>query len=149
MLDFRIIEYGSCDYQNMISLRNEVLRKPLGLTFSQEYLQQEINDVLIGAFGKTADDTSFLAGCCILTPTNGNTVQLRQMAVSPTWQGKGIGSDIITYAEQYAVENGFHILSMHARKEATGFYHKLGYETCGEEFTEVGIPHYEMRKNLK
>ena len=147
MLDFRIIEYGSCDYHDMVALRDEVLRKPLGLTFSTEYLQQEINDILVGGFQQEGEK-QLLAGCCILTPVSENTVQLRQMAVSPALQGKGIGREIILFAETTAVNNGFGILTMHARKEATDFYRKQGYEICGEEFTEVGIPHYEMRKNL-
>lgn len=29
MLDFRILEYGSCDYHTMVDLRNEVLRNLL------------------------------------------------------------------------------------------------------------------------
>ncbi|WP_143304488.1 GNAT family N-acetyltransferase [Chitinophaga vietnamensis] len=148
MLNFRMIEYGSCDYHDMVALRDTVLRKPLGLTFSKEYLQQEINDILIGGFITTPEET-FLAGCCILSPVDEDTLQLRQMAVSPRLQGQGIGSEIITFAEQQAINNGFNILMMHARKEATGFYLKLGYQICGDEFTEVGIPHYEMRKNLE
>jgi len=131
----------------MIDLRSEVLRKPLGLTFSAEQLQKEINDIFIAGFTQ-GNDHEILAGCCILTPVSENTVQLRQMAVSPRLQGKGIGREIVVFAEQYARSNGFDELTMHARKEATGFYRKLGYEICGEEFTEVGIPHYEMRKNL-
>lgn len=148
MLDFRILEYGSCDYHTMLDLRNEVLRKPLGLSFTAEQLQQEINDIFIAGF-TTLNDKEILAGCCILTPISENTVQLRQMAVSPALQGKGTGKEIILFAEAYARKNNFDILTMHARKEATGFYQKLGYDFCGEEFTEVGIPHYEMRKNLK
>ncbi len=34
----------------MVALRDGKLRRPLGLTFSPEYLQQEIADVLIGGF---------------------------------------------------------------------------------------------------
>jgi predicted GNAT family N-acyltransferase len=148
MLDFRILEYGSCDYHTMLELRSEVLRKPLGLSFSATQLQQEINDILIAGF-TALDNKEIIAGCCILTPVNENTVQLRQMAVSPSMQGKGAGREIIAFAEEYARSNGFDLLTMHARKEATGFYQKLGYESCGEEFTEVGIPHYEMRKMIK
>ncbi|TWF45094.1 putative GNAT family N-acyltransferase [Chitinophaga polysaccharea] len=148
MLNFRILEYGSCDYHTMLDLRNEVLRKPLGLTFSDEQLQKEINDIFIAGF-TTVNDKEMLAGCCILTPISEDTVQLRQMAVSPALQGKGAGSEIIMFAETYARNNNFTVLTMHARKEAIGFYLKLNYEICGEEFTEVGIPHYEMRKTLK
>jgi hypothetical protein len=37
---------------------------------------------------------------------------------------------------------------MHARKTAVGFYEKQGYEILGDEFLEVSVPHYEMRKKL-
>jgi predicted GNAT family N-acyltransferase len=37
---------------------------------------------------------------------------------------------------------------MHARKSALGFYEKLGYTPEGDEFEEVTIPHYLMRKKL-
>ena len=149
MLYFRIIEYGSCDYHTMVDLRSEVLRKPLGLSFTAEQLQQEMNDIFIAGKTQLNNNNDMLAGCCVLTPVSENTVQLRQMAVFPALQGKGIGREIIGFAEEYARSNGFDLLVMHARKEATGFYQKLGYEICGEEFTEVGIPHYEMRKNIK
>lgn len=147
MMHFRIIEYGSCDYQDMVSLRDAILRKPLGLTFTEAYLQQEINDCLIGCY-LTENEKELLAGCCILTPVDENTVQLRQMAVAPEFQGRGIGRDIIVFAEQQAISNGFRELMMHARKTAAGFYEKLGYKIHGDEFMEVGIAHYEMRKRL-
>lgn len=147
MLDFRIIEYGSCAYQDMIALRDAILRKPLGLTFTQAYLQQEINDWLIGCY-TTENGKELLAGCCVLTPVDETTVQLRQMAVEPAFQGRGIGSSIIVFAEQEAINNGFTELMMHARKAAAGFYEKLGYKIHGDEFTEVGIAHYEMKKKL-
>lgn len=139
----RIIEYGSCDYQEMVQLRDRILRRPLGLTFPAEYLRQEINDVLIGCF-----DNGRILGCCILTPLNDVTVQLRQMAVDNGLQGKGTGSRILAFAEAQARSNGFAELMMHARKEAAPFYTRNGYDVRGDEFEEVGIAHYEMFKRL-
>ncbi|GEP95449.1 GNAT family N-acetyltransferase [Chitinophaga cymbidii] len=139
----RIIEYGSCDYQEMVQLRDSILRQPLGLTFSPEYLRQEINDILIGCF-----DEGRMLGCCILTPLNETTVQLRQMAVDGNLQGKGTGSSILAFAEEQARSNGFSELMMHARKVAVPFYSRNGYEVRGDEFEEVGIAHYEMFKRL-
>ena len=143
MLTIRTIEYGSCDYHDMVALRDKILRRPLGLTFSPEYLQQEISDVLIGGF-----EEEKIIGCCILSPVDENTVQLRQMAVDETLQGSGTGSKILAFAEQQAKANGFSELMMHARKEAVLFYEKNGYQVRGDEFTEVNIPHYEMFKRL-
>ena len=58
----KIIDHGSKEYQQMIDLRNDILRKPLGLSFNKEELDREKEDILIGAF----DDERILA-CCLLT----------------------------------------------------------------------------------
>ncbi len=47
----------------MVQLRNEILRKPLGLGFDKEELEKEKEDILIGAF---EDDR--MLGCCMMTP---------------------------------------------------------------------------------
>jgi len=54
----------------------------------------------------------------------------------------------MTFAENIARDRGYKTLSMHARKNATGFYEKMGYKVASDEFTEVTIPHYVMEKEL-
>jgi predicted GNAT family N-acyltransferase len=142
-MSLKIIEFGSPSYQKMVDLRFQILRNPLGLTFSQADLDKEKEDILIGFF---EDDE--LEGCCILTPDNKTNIRLRQMAVVSGLQGKGIGRVIMNFAENVARDRGYKKLSMHARKTAIGFYQKLGYEIVGEEFEEVTIPHFEMQKTL-
>lgn len=139
----KIIEHGSPDYQKMLALRELILRKPLGLNFQDTELDKEKDNILIGAFEE--DD---ILGCCMLVEENSRIIRLRQMAVLNTLQGKGIGSAILNFAENIARDRGYKVLSMHARKNATGFYEKMGYKICGDEFTEVTIPHYVMEKNL-
>lgn len=140
----KIIEHGSPEYRKMVALRNDILRKPLGLSFSEDELAREADDILIGAF----DDDDILA-CCLLTAETGERVRLRQMAVLNNLQGKGIGATMMNFAENVARDRGFHMMSMHARKSAIGFYEKLGYKTCSAEFEEVTIPHVEMEKKLR
>jgi predicted GNAT family N-acyltransferase len=139
----KIIEHNSPEYDKMVALRYEILRKPLGLEFTKDELAKECNDILIGAF----DDDRLLA-CCMLTAVSADTCRLRQMAVHNSLQGKGIGATMMNFAENVARDRGFKTLTMHARKTAVGFYEKLGYRIHGEEFEEVTIPHFEMRKKL-
>lgn len=139
----RMIDHGTKEYQQMVNLRNEILRKPLGMTLSAEELEQEKDDILMGAF---EDDR--LLGCCLLTRTDESTVRLRQMAVPNNMQGKGIGRALMIFAENIARDLGYKKLCMHARKTAVGFYQKLGYVITGGEFVEVTIPHYIMEKVL-
>ncbi len=142
-MPLQIIDHGSIQHRQMVDLRFQILRKPLGLTFTKEDLDAEKNDILIGFF-----DEEKLEGCCILTKEDEKTVRLRQMAVLSGLQGKGIGRVIMSFAENIARDRGFKKLNMHARKSAQGFYEKLGYQLEGPEFEEVTIPHIEMVKNL-
>ncbi|MEN9952211.1 MAG: hypothetical protein RLZZ520_479 [Bacteroidota bacterium] len=142
-MPIKIIDHGSADYQKMIDLRMEILRKPLGLTFSGADLDKEKDDILIGAF-----EEEDLMACCILTKVAEDTCKLRQMAVRPKIQGTGLGAAMMNYAEQLAKDAGFKKMVMNARKTAKGFYEKLGYEIKGDEFVEVTLPHFYMQKNI-
>jgi predicted GNAT family N-acyltransferase len=139
----RMIDHGTKEYQQMVNLRNEILRKPLGLSFDKEELDKEKDDILMGAF---EDDR--LLGCCLLTRMDAFTVRLRQMAVPNNMQGKGVGRALMIFAENIARDLGYRKLCMHARQTAVGFYQKLGYSITGEPFEEVTIPHYIMEKAL-
>ena len=138
------IDHGSKEYQQMINLRNEILRKPLNLSFLKDELDKEKNDILIGVF-----DEDKILGCCLLTIVDKTSVRLRQMAVQNNLQGKGIGASMMNYAENIARDRGFKKLIMHARKTAIGFYEKLGYKVTGNEFIEISIPHIVMEKKLR
>ena len=139
----KLIDYGTKEYQQMVNMRNEILRKPLGLNFSNDELENEKDEILIGAF----EDEKML-GCCMLIKMTNKTVRLRQMAVMNNLRGKGIGRALMNFAENIARDLGYRTITMHARKTAIGFYEKLGYSVVGEEFFEVTIPHFEMQKEL-
>ena len=137
------IDHGTPEYQQMVQLRNQILRQPLGLSFTDDELAKEKNDILIAAF----DDDEIL-GCCMLCPVDNNTLRLRQMAVNNNLQGKGVGASIMSFAENLARDKGYRNMIMHARNTAIGFYEKFGYKVKGGEFTEVNLPHHVMEKEL-
>ncbi|HZH94243.1 MAG TPA: GNAT family N-acetyltransferase, partial [Flavisolibacter sp.] len=135
--------HGTPEYKQMVKLREDILRHPLGLTFLPEELEQEKNNLLMAAF----EDDQIL-GCCMLVEEEPQTVRLRQMAVSNDLQGKGIGKALMNFAENLARDRGYKTITMHARDNAIGFYEKMGYKKRGAEFKEVTIPHYVMEKSL-
>ncbi len=138
------IDHSTVEYQQMLDLRMEILRKPLGLSFDPAELEREKDDILIGAF-----EEEKMLGCCLLKNIDGKSMQLRQMAVQNNLQGKGIGATMMNYAENVARDAGYHKMIMHARKTAIGFYEKLGYKVTGKEFEEITIPHFIMEKKLR
>lgn len=139
----KIIDHGSKEYDQMINLRYNILRKPLGLNFDKEELDKERAEVLIGAF-----EEDQMLGCCMLVKQDDKTVRLRQMAVLNNLQGKGVGRALTVFAENISRDLGYRKIMMHARKTVTGFYEKLGYKICSDEFEEITVPHYQMEKNL-
>lgn len=143
-MGLHIIEYNSKEYHEMVELRNQLLRKPLGLSLLKDELQNEEHNIFIGYF-----DDGKLEGCCMLVPLENHSIQLRQMAVIAGLQGKGIGRTIMQFAENLSRDKGFKKIMMHARESAIGFYQKQGYEIKGEMFTEVSIPHFKMEKHIR
>lgn len=141
----KLVTYLSDDYDQLIQLRNEVLRIPLGLILAPEDIESEKADIFIGAF----TENNHLVGCCVLTKTDDpHIIQLRQMGIDAEVRKMGIGAAILRFAEKWASEQQYQKIILHARKVAEAFYEKNGYSAFGEEFTEVGIPHSKMEKNI-
>jgi len=138
----QIIDYASQEYRQMLDLRNHILRAPLGLSLTEEDIEQDKNNILIGAF----EDKKML-GCCMRVREE-DLLLLRQMAVLNDLQGKGIGRALLHFAEAIAKDIGYKELSMYARKSVSGFYIRMGYTQIGEEFLKVTIPHVMMKKRL-
>ncbi len=142
-MQIRLIDHGSSEYAGMVELRTKVLRQPLGLSFTPNQLAKERQDLLVCAFERNE-----IIGCCILTRESGWTIRLRQMAVRPDRQGRGVGMKILRFAESLAMKEKYTAIIMHARDTAIDFYRKSGYEVIGRGFKEVGIPHHTMQKKL-
>jgi predicted GNAT family N-acyltransferase len=125
-------------------LRYEVLRRPLGLEFTPEQLAEEFDQIHLAAYNLTGHLLAYLN----LTPIDINTVKMRQVAVAPALQGKGIGSALVAWSEYVAQNIPCQKMILHARQEAVPFYERLGYTVVGEPFEEVSIPHFKMEKTL-
>ncbi len=139
----KMIQYGSKEYEQMLALRHQMLRKPLGLDFSREELEKESDNILLGCF-----DDDVLEGCCMLVETSKKEVRLRQMAVLSGLQGKGIGRVMMLFAENVARDRRYQKIIMHARLSSIPFFEKLGYSVVGEPFIELTIQHVIMEKEL-
>lgn len=142
-MEIRLIACDSNEYEQMITLRVTQLLEPIGVPPSYIDREKEKNDLLIGAF-----ENEEMIGCCVLTPKDKRTIQLRQMTVRSDYRKKKIGAAIIEFAEGLARKNNFSLLIMHARNPVIEFYKKCGYEIEGKEFFEVGIGHHKMQKLL-
>jgi len=157
----RQIVHGSPEYTAAVELRRRVLRRPLGLDFSEAELAAETDQVhfglwdgedLVGCLTLVETGPARLVrnrsceglGCCVII-TWERDFKMRQVAVSPERQRQGIGKRLVEAAEAF-VRAGE--ISLHAREIAVPFYESMGYTPVGEPFQEVGIPHLKMTKRI-
>ncbi|GAB3365015.1 GNAT family N-acetyltransferase [Arachidicoccus ginsenosidivorans] len=140
----QIIDFGSEPYMQMLQLRHQILRKPLGMELSKRDTVEDETDILIGCF-----ENDKIMGCCMLKKMDKQTVRLRQMAVHSGLQGKGVGRALVGFAENIALDFGYTRMMLHARNSAVGFYQKLGFQIFGAPFTEISLPHRLMEKRLE
>ncbi len=138
----RVVDYGSPAYADIVSLRFEVLRKPLNLQFTAEQLALEKDYFHLGLY-----KNNMLVACLMLV-FEGRKMKMKQVAVLPSEQGKGYGAKLVLAAEAFAKDMNCSLMYCHARDTAVPFYQKLQYQKVGDMFEEVTIPHFQMEKNL-
>jgi predicted GNAT family N-acyltransferase len=144
VISIKVLPFNSTSQLKSIELRNEILRKPLGLAFTKEELESESNQYHLAA---VSDEN--IVGILLLNPMENQIVKMRQVAVSLSYQNRGIGKQMVLYSEEFALEKGFKKMILNARLTAVPFYMMLGYKCSGNQFEEVGIPHYFMYKQLR
>ena len=138
-----VIEHNSLMYKQALSLRNQILRKPLGLDIANDDLSGEKDEIHLGYIEKNA-----LIGVLTFRPIQKGRVKMRQVAVMDTYQGQGLGRKLIEQSESYIKNLGYEVIELNSRLYAKGFYEKMGYEVISEVFQEVGIDHVKMIKSL-
>jgi ribosomal protein S18 acetylase RimI-like enzyme len=139
---FREIAFGTDEYRRECELRNAVLREPLGLSLTAEELAREADQLHFGLFEPDGN----LVGCVVAARLLPTEARIRQMAVSPSHQRRGLGTRILDELEADLRSRGFTRFVLHARSSAVGFYERLGYTAVGEAFVDVGVPHFRMVK---
>jgi predicted GNAT family N-acyltransferase len=135
--------FGSDLYRQALTLREAILRVPLGLTLTEE---ERADDVARQHFCALFDGA--VVGTVSLKALDAETLQLRQMAVAEDRRREKIGARLLARAEDWARWEGYRAIVLNARLGAEGFYAKYGYLAQGEPFDENSVPHVRMTKRL-
>jgi len=143
-ITFSEIEYATPEYSESIVLRDLVLRKPLGISFTEEQLSEEWDQIHIAGF----DESERVVAILVMKPISKFIVKMRQVAIHPSLHKKGIGTDMVQFTETLMKFKKYRIIELNARDVAVPFYTRLNYDKVGDMFIEVNIPHYKMTKSL-
>lgn len=142
-INCKICTYGDSLYLRALAVRDEILRKPLGLTFSNRDVKEEANHHFLVAL-----DGAKVVGTSQWFRKEEEVIRIKQVSVLYDYQSKGVGRLMNEFIEQWCDNNQVKTIELHARKVAFGFYSRLGFEFVGEEFLEVDIPHKKMMKKI-
>ncbi len=144
MIRIERAEVGHEWYEMACALREQDLLVPLGLDLERYRAMfpgvDEASEHLV------AIDVGAVIGCVLLRDEGDGVGALSQMVVDSGWQGTGVGRMLVEALETRAFgDMGLESVWCHARREAYGFYERLGWVFDSEEFEEAGIPHRTMR----
>lgn len=76
------------------------------------------------------------------------TAKIERLSVLPEARNQGIGRKLMETALESISQMNRSKAIVHAQEYITPLYLKLGFERVGEKFSEAGIPHVKMIKQL-
>lgn len=131
------------DLEAIILLRYKILRQPWNQaleTASDGLENTSINALIMDVSGNAI-------ACGRLQKNEGGIGQIRYMAVDDTFQGKGLGKQVLAFLEKKGKELGLQKIELHARENALRFYEGAGYLHKEKSYKLWDIiQHYLMEK---
>jgi ribosomal protein S18 acetylase RimI-like enzyme len=132
------------ELEEYYDLRYRILREPWKQPRGSERNEGDATGMHFGLY-----DSNQLLGILRLDSMEIGISQIRFMAVETSNQGKGIGENLMLFAEEISKNRGDKKIILHAREIALGFYEKLGYQLIEKSHLLFGeIQHYLMEKNI-
>lgn len=87
-------------------------------------------------------------GAARLMPAAENAVRIQRFCILKEFRGLGLGRRMIGLLENICRREGAVTMEMDAKLEAAPFYEKCGYERVSGVFTEAGVEHVKMKKEI-
>ena len=104
-------------------VRIQGMAKQHGITLRQEFDAHDTPETKYIVL----TDEGFPVATCRFYPIDRQSAMLGRVVVLPAYRGKGLGTRVISEAEDWLRELGFLRAVLESRDVAVGFYEKLGY----------------------
>lgn len=88
------------------------------------------------------------AGALRLAYTQENAARIQRLCILKQFRGLGLGKSALEQIELFCRTRRCPAVELDAKCSASPFYEKCGYKTVSAPFTEAGVPHVKMRKEL-
>lgn len=135
------MEIKNLNWKDTLDIRHRVLWPNKSKTFC--FVEGDKHANHYGAFVKGS-----LIGVAS-TYKNDDSVRLRKFAADNNFQGKGLGSQLLTYIIETERSNGLLKFWCDARTSAVNFYEQFELSKEGDVFYKSGVSYYKMSLNLQ
>ena len=133
------------DVERILQLRYKMLRLPWNQSIETATDNLELKSVNVYIENEVKEITA----CGRLQENENQIGQIRFMAVSDDYQGKGLGKLIVISLEKSAKELNLKSIELQARDNAVDFYKSCGYKIKEKSFLMWDqIQHFLMEKHL-
>jgi ElaA protein len=137
-----LAEMESVLLYDMLALREAIF------VVEQSCIYQELDGLDKIARHLLVTHNGTVVACLRVLPANSQETRVRigRVAVSPAWRGTGIARKMMQVAvEKIRQDDPLCGIFLAAQTYLQGFYQSLGFQLCGDEFLEDGIPHVPMQ----
>ncbi len=133
----------TCDLETCLMLRRVVFIDEQNVPEAEEVDEYDTTAIhLLGFEGDTPAGTARIV-------RHGATGKIGRVCVLKPYRGKGLGAGLIKAALAELREMPeITTARLGAQTHALGFYESLGFEVCGPEYMDAGIPHFDMKCGL-
>jgi GNAT superfamily N-acetyltransferase len=114
------------------------------MNFESIKLEEDADGIHLALYG----DANILISVVSLFKKPGE-LQFRKFATLKDYQGKGYGSALLKYIVDYAGINNINRIWCNARKNATGFYKRAGFQETNQVFFKDGYDFVIMELHIK
>ncbi len=135
------IEIKSVAIDQILDIRHQVLWPAKSPDFVK--VPEDDNGMHFGLY-----DSNKLVSVISLFP-DGRRMRFRKFATLPAYQNKGLGSQLLQFVIDTAVEMEYLSIWCDARVSALSFYEKFGFEKCSESFLKEDIAYYKIERILR
>jgi ElaA protein len=103
------------------------------------FLDADGRDVEAGAVHLWVSDGDEVVACARVLP-EAEGVSIGRLVTAPSHRRRGLGEALMRAAMSMAGRPA----RIHAQSHLAGWYGRMGFSVCGDEFLEDGIPHVAM-----
>jgi predicted GNAT family N-acyltransferase len=133
---------NEANYQDVLKLRHSVMYPDKDIDHVK--LDNDDMGIHMGVF-----EAGELMTVVSIFMDKDRNVQFRKLATRTDMQGKGYASAMINWLIDYANDVKLNGLWCNARKDATGFYEKFGFEKTDKTFSKDGHDFVVMQRKFQ